>query len=179
MARSKRTLRAIDVYSGVGGWGLGLRMAGIEVVASYDKWPAANETNLKNNRHHAQTADVRRLVLSKLPKNIDIVVGSPPCIEFSYSNRGGNGNIDDGLEDIIKFLTIVSHVKPKAWAMENVPRVAHILEKELKPKGQLARFAKLGIRYHIVDMAEFGLPQRRRSKSPADASIPAVFRSSA
>lgn len=161
MAR-KRALRAIDVYSGVGGWGVGLQMAGINVVASYERWAAANETNTKNNRHRTRTVDIRNLSLRELPDDIDIVVGSPPCTQFSYSNRGGSGDIDDGLEDIIKFLTIVNHIKPKAWAMENVPRVAHILEKELKPKGRLARFANLGIRYTVLNMEEFGLPQRRR-----------------
>lgn len=162
MTRLKRALRAIDVYSGVGGWGLGLRMAGIKVVTSYDCWDAANKTNSKNNRHQAHTVDIRNLALRKLPKDIDIVVGSPPCTQFSYSNRGGSGDVDDGLEDIITFLRIVTHIKPKAWAMENVPRVAQILEKELKPKGRLAQFAKLGMSHHVVDMAEFGLPQRRR-----------------
>lgn len=161
MAR-KRALRAIDVYSGVGGWGLGLRMAGIKVIASYDRWDAANETNMKNNRHRTRTVDIRNLALSELPNDIDIVVGSPPCTQFSYSNRGGSGDINDGLMDIIKFLTIVKHLKPRAWAMENVPRLAHILEKELNPKGRLARFADLGIRYSVLNLDDFGLPQRRR-----------------
>lgn len=158
--RGKR-LRAIDLYSGVGGWGLGLRLAGIEVVASYELWGPANETNFKNNRHQAQTADIRRLSLDELPKNIDIVVGSPPCTQFSFSNRGGNGDIADGMKDIVKFLTIVDHLKPKAWAMENVPRVAQIIEKEMRPGGRLRRFRHLNVTPHVVNMEEFGLPQRR------------------
>lgn len=160
--KMQRALRAIDLYSGVGGWSLGLRMAGIEVVASYEQWGAANETNFKNNRHQAQTVDIRGLSLSELPKNIDIVVGSPPCTEFSYSNRGGGGDISDGLQDIVKFLTIVAHLKPKTWVMENVPRVAAILKKELKPKGRLFKFAHLGMSVAVINMEEYGVPQRRR-----------------
>lgn len=38
-------LRAIDLYSGVGGWSLGMRLAGINVVASYERWGPANETS--------------------------------------------------------------------------------------------------------------------------------------
>ena len=157
-----RPLRAIDLYSGVGGWALGLRMAGIEVIASYEKWGPANETNFKNNHHQAQTVDIRGLVLADLPKDIDIIVGSPPCTQFSYSNRGGSGNISDGLQDVIKFLSIVAHLKPKAWAMENVPRVAGILERELKPKGRLSKFIGLGMSFGVVNMQDYGLPQRRR-----------------
>lgn len=155
-------LRAVDLYSGVGGWSLGLRLAGIDVVASYERWDVANETNFKNNRHQAQTIDIRRLSTDDLPSNIDIVVGSPPCTEFSFSNRGGNGNIADGLEDIRRFLTIVEHLKPRFWAMENVPRVAKILESELQPGGLLEEFQHLSLVPHIVNMEDFGVPQRRQ-----------------
>jgi DNA (cytosine-5)-methyltransferase 1 len=155
-------LRAIDLYSGIGGWSLGLRLAGIEVVASYEWWGPANETNFKNNHHRAQTVDIRRLSFADLPDGIDIVVGSPPCTQFSFSNRGGNGDLEDGLEDIITFLKIVDHLKPKVWAMENIPRVAPIIAKELQKGGRLHRFSHLGIHTYILNMEEFGLPQRRR-----------------
>src|ERR1043166_2753865 len=160
--RRRRKPRAIDLYSGVGGWSLGLRLAGIEVVGSYDIWGAANETNLKNNSHQAQTVDIRRLSREEVPRGIDIVVGSPPCTQFSFSNRGGGGDIADGLEDIIRFLRIVDHVRPRLWAMENVPRVAKIIEAELKRGGRLAKFSHLRCSTHVVDMSEYGLPQRRR-----------------
>lgn len=159
--KAKR-LRAVDLYSGVGGWALGLRLAGIEVIASYERWGLANETNFKNNQHQAQTVDIRRLSLTDLPPDIDIVVGSPPCTQFSFSNRGGNGDIDDGLEDIKIFLTIIDHLKPKYWAMENVPRVAKILEQELRPKGRLSKFRHLNIVPKVINMESFGLPQRRQ-----------------
>jgi DNA (cytosine-5)-methyltransferase 1 len=132
------------------------------VVASYELWGPANETNFKNNSHLAQTVDIRRLSLDELPDDIDLVVGSPPCTQFSYSNRGGGGDLADGLKDIIRFLTIVDYLRPKAWAMENVPRVAKIIQDELKPGGALAHFRHLGCATHIVDFAEYGVPQRRR-----------------
>jgi DNA (cytosine-5)-methyltransferase 1 len=162
MDRKSRRLRAIDLYSGVGGWSLGLRLANVDVVASYEKWGPANETNFKNNFHQAQTVDIRRLALVDLPDDIDIVVGSPPCTQFSYSNRGGGGDIADGLVDVKRFLTIVDHLKPRVWAMENVPRVAKIIEAELKVGGALEEFNHLGCVTHIIDMADYGLPQRRR-----------------
>ncbi|WP_167493273.1 DNA cytosine methyltransferase [Brevundimonas vancanneytii] len=158
----ERQLRAIDLYSGVGGWSLGLRLAGIDVVASFERWGAANETNFKNNHHQAQTVDIRRLSYDDLPSDIDIVVGSPPCTQFSFSNRGGNGDLDDGLKDIENFLSIVDHLRPKVWAMENVPRVAGIIACELEPGGRLERFAHLGFKPHLISMDDYGVPQRRR-----------------
>jgi DNA (cytosine-5)-methyltransferase 1 len=161
MGRAKR-LRAIDLYSGVGGWALGLQMAGIKVVASYEWSAVANETNFKNNHHAVHTVDIRELSLDQLPPNIDVVVGSPPCTQFSFSNRGGSGDIADGLVDIIKFLSIVDYLKPRHWVMENVPRVAKIIEQELRPRGKLRPFAHLLKSVHVVNMESFGLPQRRR-----------------
>ncbi|MGC8000683.1 DNA cytosine methyltransferase, partial [Salmonella enterica] len=82
--------------------------------------------------------------------------------EFSFSNRGGNGDLEHGLENIITFLKIVDHLKPKVWAMENVPRVAAIIHKELQHGGRLHAFTHLGVQTHVLNMEEFGLPQRRK-----------------
>src|SRR5262245_36136777 len=113
-----KRLRAIDLYSGIGGWSLGLKMAGVDVVASYEWWDQANRTNEINNGHVTNTLDIRSVKLDALPKKIDVVVGSPPCTEFSFANRGGKGDIEDGLRDLRKFLEIVDFVRPTYWAME-------------------------------------------------------------
>jgi DNA (cytosine-5)-methyltransferase 1 len=155
-------MKALDLYSGVGGWSLGLRLSGIDVCASYERSEAANETNRKNNGHLAITADIRKIDLNTLPENIQVVVGSPPCTQFSFSNRGGNGDLSDGLTDVIQFLKIVDHVKPVVWAMENVPRLSKIIDEELQDGGRLAEFRHLQIKYDVFNMEEFGLPQRRR-----------------
>lgn len=159
---SNSSLRAIDFYSGVGGWSLGLHLAGIEVVASYEWWNKANETNLKNNCHQTIECDIRLLDIQTVPQNVDIIVGSPPCTQFSFSNRGGSGDIADGLKDVEKFLAIVDHVSPKLWAMENVPRVASIFEKEIAPGGLLAKYAHLNPTVLIADASDWGVPQKRK-----------------
>ena len=155
-------MQAIDLYSGVGGWSLGLRLAGIDVTESYERWSAANETNRKNNGHRVHDVDIRALELTRLPEAIDLVVGSPPCTEFSFANRGGKGDISDGLQDIRKFLEIVDHIQPRVWVMENVPRSKEIILAELRPGGALAEFAHLKLQARVFKLEEFGLPQRRR-----------------
>lgn len=162
MGKPKQKYRAIDLYSGIGGWSLGLEMAGIDVVASYEWWNKANRTNHKNNRHVATEIDIRQLRLEDIPKDIDIVVGSPPCTQFSFANRGGSGDIEDGLKDIAKFLAVVDHVRPKFWAMENVPRVASIIENEMQIGGRLEQFAHLKPTIQVIDTCEWGVPQRRQ-----------------
>jgi DNA (cytosine-5)-methyltransferase 1 len=162
MSKIKSKYRAIDLYSGIGGWSLGLSMAGIDVVASYEWWDKANRTNKANNKHLAEEVDIRQLNLNELPENINIVVGSPPCTQFSYANRGGSGDIEDGLKDIAQFLSVVDRIKPKFWAMENVPRVAKIIVAEMMPGGCLEQFSDLQPHLQIVDTCHWGVPQRRK-----------------
>ena len=103
-----KNFKAIDLYGGIGGWTLGLQMVGIEVLRSYENWMPAIETHNANFGHLSKPIDIRKLSISDLPSDIDFIVGSPPCTQFSYSNRGGSGNINDGLVDIRKFLQIVT-----------------------------------------------------------------------
>jgi DNA (cytosine-5)-methyltransferase 1 len=137
-------------------------MAGIDVVKSYEWWSPANTTHGANFGTAHDDVDIRQLKLADLPKRIDIVVGSPPCTQFSYANRGGSGDISDGLVDVRKFLEVVAHLKPKYWAMENVPRVATILREQIAPGGSLHEFHSLFTVIEVVEMAQFGLPQSRK-----------------
>jgi DNA (cytosine-5)-methyltransferase 1 len=169
------TMRAIDFYAGVGGWALGLKLAGIEVVASYEIWSPAVRSHEANLAGKVYQRDIRSMSARDVQKDLadlkqgkylkpDIIVGSPPCTQFSYSNRGGSGDLEDGLVDILKFLEIVRDLKPRYWAMENVPRVAKIIEHELEEWGILSSFAELFEDAHIgvYDFSEFGLPQKRK-----------------
>lgn len=155
-------MRALDFYSGVGGWSLGLRLGGVDVVGSYEWWLPALETGKINNDHVSNLCDVRSLNVDDLPQDIDLIVGSPPCTQFSFSNRGGKGDIEDGLRDVRKFLEIVQSVKPKYWVMENVPRLASIIRAETSIGGRLSEFSSLEYDVVVVDTEEYGLPQRRK-----------------
>lgn len=156
-------MKAIDLYSGIGGWTLGFRQAGIEVVMSFEWLPISNKTYEHNHGRAPVQKDIRTLGPSDLPEpgSIDIVVGSPPCTQFSFANRGGSGDIADGLVDIKKFFECVRYLKPKYWVMENVPRVSQIVEEQIKPGGALEEYADLVATNVVVDASEWGLPQRR------------------
>ena len=162
-------MKAIDLYSGIGGWALGLKMSGIEVISSYEWWKEANETHNKNFGTSHKEKDIRKLDLKNDlpdPCEVDFVVGSPPCTQFSYANRGGNGDLADGLIDIRKFLQVVDYLQPKYWAMENVPRVAGILRSEIQEGGSLSEFKHLfegeNGTIEVYDSSDFGVAQKRK-----------------
>jgi len=155
-------MKAIDLYSGVGGWSLGLRCAGIEVVESYEIWPTAVATYNANLGANRAPRDVRELSLASLPTDVSLVVGSPPCTEFSLANRGGQGDVAEGLKDIAKFLEIVQYLKPRYWIMENVPRTAGLIREGFATRGHaLYRYRSLAPEIHLFNLSEFGLPQAR------------------
>ena len=58
---------------------------------------------------NTEEVDIRKLDFTTLPEvgSIDFVVGSPPCTQFSYANKGGGGNIQDGL---FKIYEVLMHV---------------------------------------------------------------------
>ncbi len=163
---------SIDLYSGIGGWTLGMKLSGVQNLASFEWWKEANQTHNLNFGTNHQDIDIRGINIDQLDfgKKIDFVVGSPPCTQFSFANKGGSGDIQDGLIDIYKFLEIVEHLKPKYWAMENIPRVAKILEKELNG-GSLERFKYLVKVIKVVDSAEYGVPQNRKRMIAGDFPV--------
>lgn len=155
-------MRAIDLYSGVGGWSCGLQMSGIEVVKSYEIDKDAIATNRLNSDHECVRCDILELNLEDLPTDIDFVVGSPPCTQFSFSNRGGQGDLDNGLKHIAKFLEVVSYLRPRWWVMENVPRTIGIVQACFAEGGIFSEFSHLQPEYFIAKAERFGTPQRRR-----------------
>lgn len=155
-------MTALDLYCGIGGWSLGLELADVKAVEAIDISAPAIETYFQNLGLHPRESDIRTLDMHTLRHGVEIIVGSPPCTQFSFSNRGGAGNLVDGIADLRAFLSVVRHLEPRFWAMENVPRVAGILKQALEHNGELEEFADLVDTIAILDFADFGVPQKRK-----------------
>jgi DNA (cytosine-5)-methyltransferase 1 len=125
-----KRLTVIDFFCGAGGFSEGFRMAGFEVIMGVENWLPAIMTH---NANHGLNDSVKNILdfenideILKLPDS-DIIIGSPPCVLFSLSNRGGNSNKDVGVRLMKAFYRVIAvkkHQKDsilKAWLMENVP----------------------------------------------------------
>lgn len=115
--------RALDLFSGIGGWSLAAHRKGIETVAACEiddwKWGQYSR-HFPNVIRYRDVRDVTRERLQadgRLP--IDIVVGSPPCTDISTANHAGLGV--DGEESRLYFeaIRIVSEIRPRWCAFEN------------------------------------------------------------
>ena len=87
----EKNIKVIDLFCGAGGFSLGAARAGMEVVASVEIDPFANEThsrNFPNTRHLGE--NIEELAGHDLIKKsglkigeLDGLIGGPPCQGFS------------------------------------------------------------------------------------------------
>jgi DNA (cytosine-5)-methyltransferase 1 len=170
-----RKLTAVDMFCGAGGFTEGFKQNGIEVAACLDNWAPAVETHRRN---HPDTevfqADILQFDSGNLPK-ADILIGSPPCTEFSYANRGGHGDQGLGMQFVLRFLRFVHETRPRYWIMENVPRLLQSLPARV-PLRRLGLaedgFLEIPVR-KVLNSADFGAPQKRLRLISGSFPLPA------
>jgi len=170
------SMSVADFFCGAGGFSEGFRQAGFNVEFALDIWGPAIDTHELNHPEcdHAKM-DIRELktpeLIDAIVPDTEIIIGSPPCVSFSGSNKAGKADKTLGMELIEAYLRIVAWKKNKPgsilryWVMENVPNSAkHTKEKytfgELGLKGGRKVALRLSQR-HILNAAHYGAPQTR------------------
>ena len=89
-------------------------------------------------------------------RNIDIVVGGPPCQGFSMANR--QRLIDDPRNYLYKsYVEVVKKVHPKFFVMENVKGMLSVAE-QVKEDFRAIGYS---VECHILNAKNFGVPQNR------------------
>lgn len=133
-------LTAVSLYSGAGGIDEGLKQARVKTIFAIDNGIAECDT-LKENFPDCEVicARVDKHLLT-LPK-ADIVVGGPPCPEFSRAKMGRTFDMCE----VDNFWKAVDLIKPKWYLMENV--------QDIKKKLIKHNFK--------INMADYGVPQTR------------------
>lgn len=124
---------ALDLFCGLGGWSDGLAAEGFDVVG-VELVPMI----AKLYRHKVILADCCHLPLRDGLK-WDLVVGSPPCRDFSIMAVGLGHKWKrppdpegEGMKLVNAFLDYVRHARPRYWLMENVTRLKDYLD--IKPR---------------------------------------------
>lgn len=120
-----KTLNVIDLFCGCGGMSKGLTDAGLNVIAGIDIWDKAVQSYNKNYHHKAYCADLTQLppekfneLYNKENKNVDILVGGPPCQSFSIAGKRDKNDPRNAL--FMEYVKYLDYFKPKAFIMENV-----------------------------------------------------------
>jgi DNA (cytosine-5)-methyltransferase 1 len=156
-------LTVIDLFCGAGGFSEGFRQMGFEVTFAVDNWkPAVQAYKLNHRETEVIQADIESLDPHLFPKP-DVIIGSPPCTEFSSSKRGGSGDFGKGLRLVTAYLKFVQVLEPRWWLMENVPRLLKVLPRRVGlHQTDAAEDALIEVpRRDVFNSADFGVPQRR------------------
>ena len=148
-----------------------------------DNWKPAIQTfqlNFPNSK--TLLKDIRNLSeneIENLLPNTDILIGSPPCQNFSNSNKLGKADKNDGISLIKLFLKIVAIKRKnghlKSWLMENVPNSLYYLKENYTYSDlDLSDFAKrkkthpkkIAIKLNqekikVISALDFGVAQKR------------------
>jgi DNA (cytosine-5)-methyltransferase 1 len=155
------SLRVVDLFCGGGGMSMGFQNAGFPVVASVDNWQVAIAHCKANFAHDvkecdlADTSSAISLVKDYIP---DIMIGGPPCQDFSSA---GKRNESGGRADLtVSYAEIVAAVRPAYFVMENVERA--IRSKAFAIAMEIFKKAGYGTTTVILDASRCGVPQIRK-----------------
>jgi DNA (cytosine-5)-methyltransferase 1 len=157
----------IDLFSGCGGFSTGMEMAGHKCILGVDNDQHAIETFKKNHKYaQGLLIDINKLTKKKLAnlidiKDVDMVIGGPPCQGFSTV---GKGDAQDARNDLFQqFIRIVKITNPKIVLFENVTGI--LAKKNEKTLNRIYHsFEKLGYQMdaRVMSADEYGVPSRRR-----------------
>ena len=149
-------MKVLDIFSGIGGFSLGLERAGMRTVAFCEIEEFPRRVLRKHWPNVPIFEDVRKLHAEYIPESVDVVCGGFPCQPFSVSGKK-QGKLDDRyLWD--EMLRVIADFRP-AWVIgENVSGAISIL-REVKDG-----LAAIGFESAIFDIpaSALGFPHHRR-----------------
>ena len=169
-------MNAIDLFSGAGGLTLALKKSGFDVLMANEVNPRFAETHTYNFPEIPLILDdIKNLdefsINSVLKgKEVDLVVGGPPCQGFSIfgkrrfiNTQGYEPQKDPRNALVYEYIRIVELLKPQFFFMENVKGFVN-LDKGVFVEKVKEKFREIGysnIWCEIVCAADYGVPQER------------------
>lgn len=154
-------MKVLSLFSGAGGLDLGIILAGNQVVWANDIDKDAVETYRSNIGDHIICEDIANIDISTLP-DCQVVVGGFPCQGFSMANM--KRALDDDRNKLYRFFYDTIRIKqPLFFIAENVKGILSLGHGEAI-KQILEDFASAGYytELHLVNMADYGVPQTRQ-----------------
>lgn len=155
-----KPLTTIDLFSGCGGMSLGFEQAGFKILEAFDNWTPAIEVYKENFEHPISARDLSSKAVHESIAKLkpEIVIGGPPCQDFSSA---GLRDESKGRADLTySFRDITLRIRPKAFVMENVPRI--VKSKILANVKESFKKSGYGLTQVVLDASYCGVPQTRK-----------------
>lgn len=153
-------MNAVDLFAGCGGLSLGFQKQGFNIVAAFEWWDAAVNCYRANFSHPVFQTDLSNVAASVKqiqPFQPDIIIGGPPCQDFSHAGKrieAGRAVLTDAYAEII------ATIKPACFVMENVDRARN--SKAYSDARKTFKEAGYGLTEVVLDASLCGTPQRRK-----------------
>jgi DNA (cytosine-5)-methyltransferase 1 len=173
-------LKAISLYTGIGGLDFGFEAAGFETRAAVEFNSFCCKAIRENRPEwgviegdiHDVTSDQIANVGNLIPGEADILFGGPPCQPFSKSSywvSGDTKRLDDPRADTLTaYLRVLRDLRPRTFLLENVYGLAYKGKDEglkhiLDGIDQVNREAgtNYSVDWKMLNAAHFGVPQLR------------------
>lgn len=150
----------LDLFSGIGGFSLGLERAGMQTVAFCEIDPYCRQVLKRHWPHVRQYEDVRTLTGDTLGRDgiaVDVICGGFPCQDISWAGRGAG--IEGGRSGLwSEYARLIGELRPRYAIVENV---AALLERGMgRVLGDLAALG-YDAEWHCISASDIGAPHSR------------------
>jgi predicted RNA methylase len=161
--REFRDATVLDLYAGVCGW----LMACMFLPSHYlpRRWIAVDIDNrrLQICKHISRdlgvdVQTVRRDLSKPYITRADVVVGSPPCHEFSVATVARRRRVEDGLALVRSYLESVDMISPRLAVMEEAATTRE------SPRLLAQLLSQYGFNYGFFNLRDFGAIQVNRRR---------------
>lgn len=160
----------VDLFSGAGGTGLGFKQAGFEIIGAIEIDLHAATTYEKNLGISVEQTDIRELSpktfrekLRFKRKQLDVMVGCPPCQGFTRM-RNDKGANDKRNDLVLRYLDYIKEFMPRFAVFENVPGLIRTGHGRKYFKDLVDGLEELGYEavWYEIDAVSYGVPQYRK-----------------
>lgn len=153
-------MNAIDLFAGCGGMSLGFQNAGFNLVAAFEFWNIAAECYRENFAHpvfQTDLSDVDSAVEQIRKFSPDLIIGGPPCQDFSHAGK----RIEASRASLTEaYARIIDEIRPQYFVMENVDRAQK--SKAFEKAESIFKNAGYGLTKMVLDASKCGVPQKRK-----------------
>ncbi len=161
--KGPQSIRALDMFCGVGGSSAGARAAGADLVAAIDMWPLAKTTykdNFPDTRFYRRKLEhVSPGQVLKEVGPIDLLLASPECTNHTCA-KGKAERSEESRKTAFHVTRFARAFLPRWIVVENVVQ----MKSWKRYEEWLSGLRRLGycVKEQKLNAADFGVPQARR-----------------
>jgi len=150
-------MKILDLFSGIGGFSLGLERAGMQTIAFCEVDPVCRQVLKKHWPNVPIFEDVKTLTAKDIHDTVDVICGGFPCQDISLAGRGaGLAGERSGLW--YEYRRLIEEIRPRYVIIENVAALrSRGLDEVLRCLDALGYDAE----WHCIPAAAVGAPHQR------------------